>query len=448
MTAPNTHVPASTDANGAIAITPQTGAPVSATTKASQEALARINAGGSAAPTPAPAPAAPQQPRASDGTFGTPLPPDPNAPPAPNAAPEAGREGQSPEGAAPEGEQPPAKTPEEIAAEEAAAARLVTLEVDGTPVDLDVGDPALAEVVRTSLTTAREAEAIRADAEREINDALAIRDFAEIDPVGFVTRTLAESPAGQEHLVLSLLTQPAVLERVRDRVVGMLNDPAKLELEQARQQAARVTFAEQARSVREEQAAVRENLADVQASCAAMARLIPNEALAGTAYNDFLRDLMAYADQANVTTIPPESIPVILTRRLTALGVDPMQAASAATKALAARPSSASSPSRGGRSPAPRATVPGNAPMPRPAPGGAPAARPAPTPPNGQTFVASAQQRRTVAAIPAAGAGSPAVGPDLVPPKKADGRPMSTAETIAWHREQVRLGKRGLVVAR
>jgi hypothetical protein len=340
-----------------------------------------------------------------------------------------------------EGEVAPEQTPEEIAAAEALAARVVTIEgVGETPIDLDLGDPAVATRVREVFETARETETIRATAEQEINDALAIRDLAEIDPVGFAQRALATSPAGQDHLVLSLLSQPEVFERVRETVEAMISNPDKLELVRAQQQAARSDYAQQAQHAREEQAAVRQNLNEVKASCAAMARLLPNEAAQGTVYNDMLRDLMAYADQANVTVIPPEAIPVILTSRLTAIGLDPMQAAQAAAKALG-------SVKRGG---APRPAVPARAtaavalPSPRPA---APAA-PARSAPTGEQLVASAQQRRMVAAIPAAGAGSPGVGPDLVPPRKQDGRSMSTAETIAWHREQVAKGKHGLVPAR
>lgn len=439
-----THVPATTNADGTIVVTPQTGAPTGApnanVTAASEAARALIASQGTA------------QPRASDGTFGTPLPPAPAAaaaaPATPAPAPATGLDGQKPAGAPAEGEQPPAgeapaeaaKTPEEIAAEAERAARLVTIEwTDGNAIDLELGDADAAEVVRSIVETARAAETVRAESQQQIDDALAIRDYAEIDPVGFAQTVLAESPAGQDHLVLSLLSQPEVFTRLKDTIARMVTDPATRELVQAKQQAARHQYADQAQHQRAEQAAVRTNVNEIKTTCAAMARLIPNQAMAETAYNDMLRDVQAYAGQANVLTVPVESIPVILTRRLTALGLDPMQAAQAATKALGSkRPITA-----------PRATaVPAQA-TPRPAPAGAPGTNNAParSAPNGAAFVASAQNRRVVAAIPAAGAGSPAVGPDLVPPKKADGSPMNTTETIAWHREQVKLGKRGLVTA-
>lgn len=445
MTGPNTgntHVPSGTDSNGAITITPQTGAPI----KSAPSAPTAPNAAVSAASDAARALIASQgtaQPRASDGTFGEPLPAAPAqrevpAPvPAAEVAPTPGPVVPAPV----EGEAVPEQTPEEVAAAAALAERVVTIELaEGNAIDLDMSDPAIAAHVRAAFETAHDATAIREESERAINDALAIRDLAEIDPVGFAQRALAKSPAGQDHLVLSLLSQPEVFERVRATVEAMIENPDKLELVRAQQQAARGEYAQQAQHEREEQAAVRQNLNEVKASCAAMARLLPNEAAQGTVYNDMLRDLMAYADQANVTVIPPEAIPVILTSRLTAIGLDPMQAAQAASKALGSVKRGV--PSR--PAPAvPRATAAVALPSLRPA--ATLSTRPAPT---GEQLVASAQQRRMVAAIPAAGAGSPGVGPDLVPPRKTDGRSMSTAETIAWHREQVAKGKHGLVTSR
>jgi hypothetical protein len=142
-----------------------------------------------------------------------------------------------------------------------------------------MGDPAIADVVRRSVETARESETIRADAERQIEEVLAIREAVTIDPVGFTLRQLAESPAGQDHLVLALLSQPAVFERLRETVSQMVDSPEALRLIAAEQKAARAEYREQATHEMHTQRAVRENLDEVKASCGAIARMLP-EAIA------------------------------------------------------------------------------------------------------------------------------------------------------------------------
>ncbi len=418
-----------TSADGTLTTTPGTGAgavdkslPNAGVNAASAAARAMLASAGTILPaTPEPGttpetptrevPAVPGQPRASDGTFGKPLPP----------APTDGQAPPSDEVPAVEGEQAPTE-------EDAAAARTVPIELpDGNGLDLDVGDPAVAEVLRSHIETARAAETIRAESERTIEEVTAIRDAISIDPVGFVLRELHESAAGQEHLALSILTQPEMFTRLRPQLEAMLEDERNVEVQRARQQVARQHFAEEARTQVTEQRAVQANLRDVQNVCASIARMLPNEAVQGTAYNDMLRDVMAYAEKANALTVPPEHLPVLLANRLIALGINPVEAATTAAAAL----------SRKGNVAPPRATVkatprPASAPMP-----------PAPKP-NGQQFVAS-QQRRSAIAIPSGGAGSPNVGSDLVPPTKADGSRMGIAESVAWHREQIAKGRTGKV---
>lgn len=435
-----TSVPALTGDNGEIVVTPQTGAPTgspNASIAAASEAARQALAAGTLGQEPAPASGETgrQQPRASDGTFGRPLPTPTDA------APEGGREGESASNAPAEGEQAPVggapaegqqgAEGEEGSVDPAIAARTVTLPVDGEEIDLDVGDEKIAGVVRGALERAAQADAIRETAEQEIADAMAVREQVDIDPVGFALSRLKGSPAGQDHLALSLLAQPEVWERLRPTIEEMVNDPNALRTISAEQRAARAEYRERAQHEVAEQRAVSQNLAEIQAACAAMATMNPalSREQQETAYNDMLRDLMAYADRANATTIPVETVPVLLARRLTALGVNPVEAASRAAEAAATRSTN------GGRRPV--------APPARPTATARPAARRPAPPPTGQQFVAS-QERRKAVAIPAAGAGSPSVGPDLVPPKKADGSPMNVAETLAWHRQSLAKGRRAL----
>ncbi len=428
-------------ANGEIVVMPNTGSPVSETSKATAAALERLEKTGSVLPadgvanpgttTETPIREVPgAQPRSSDGKFGTPLPAD-AAKPAGDAAPAAGPDAEKPAAPAPEGE----GTPEEIAAQEAAQERAVTIALeDGTEVELDLGDPALAATVRSQIEAARDAEAIRLDAEQQINEVLAIRESVQIDPVGFVLRQLADSPAGQDHLALSLITQPEVWERLRPLLEAAISDPAELRTLTAEQKAARAEYREQAQSELRTHEMVRENLGEIRRMCGAMATMIPNATREQqeTVYNDMLRDLKEYSDRHRAVTINPDDVPLILARRLTAIGLDPTAAASRALQARAARPS------KNGRST--RAATPITS---RPA-----ANAPAPTrqAPTGTQFVQAAERRKAVA-IPAGGAGSPSVGSDLAPPANADGSPMTIAQTTAWHRAQLAKGKQGLVPA-
>lgn len=398
------------------------GQPRSAVEQASQAARERLAATGSALP-PEGAPAAPAAPaakpgepaRASDGTFAPKLPEEierENAEKARLAA-EAAARGEAPP---PEGEQ-------------VADEKIVEIPVaDGEPLKIEFDDPAVAEQVREKFEIAAEAERIQTEAQRQLDDVLAVREAVNVDPVGFVLNEIGRQPAAVEHLVMSLLTSPEH-KAILDKVAKIASDPNELRIVAAEQKSARGEYREQAQNAIVEQRAVSQNLQDVKTVLTALVPRTMTPEAQRVAYADMARDLQLYAERHDLLTIPPQDIPLVLRNRLAALGIEPMDAAQKATEAMSRR--------RTGKG-APRGNVA------RPAAKGAAAAPPAPSK-NGSAFVASAESRKA-AVIPAAGAGSPGGGSDLTPPRNPDGSPMSIEQTIAFHRGRLNKGVRALPV--
>ncbi len=400
--------PAPASEPGTVTVLPGTGAALSATTQASLAAIANINAGKSAD----------GQVRASDGTFAPPLPPNPLTPPAQPAAPVAPEAGQVPPAdpnAQPDGEGTP---PIDAASETAVVLALA----DGTEVDLDLGDADLAATVRDQIAVARDAEAIVADAEAQIADAVAFREAVSIDPVRFVEREIGDNPAAVDHLIRSLLTNPEHFERNREVLATILDDESAFRLLAAETRASSAEFREQAQERIAQNRAIDENLRGIQNVCRAMIPDTMPDNVKQTLFADMLRDIGAAADRMGRDTIPLEDIPVLLTNRLTAAGLDPVSAAQAARQVMGSTSRRGAAARVGSKRPA--------------APITQPAARQTP---NGAAFVAGAERRKAVA-IPSAGSGSPSTAPDLTPPRNADGSAMSVAQTVAWHRSRVATG--------
>lgn len=435
----------------AIVTTPQTGAPIkSAVEIASDEARARLAGGGSALPpevvqrpgdtarvaagTPAGGQFAPsltkelpggQPPGDGQGTQ-TPEP-KPGEAPAPPVEPKPGD--------APTGE-PPTETPEEKTAREAAEALAVE-----TPIMLGEGDAAVPLVLHADTpenaahlqalvaqaVAGREATIAVEQAQRQLAQMEDMREYGEVDPVGFVTDMLGGNVEAGEHLALFLVSQPTLFERIKPTLLKLVQNPAELTNVSNAVAAQRGTFEKKANQAVAEGRAIRQNVTDVQATV--MALLPPDmpDATRRVAFRDMLRDLRDIAVSQDLLTLPVHQIPSLLTERMAALGINPEEATARAATAAARRPGGTSTSARAvsARRPppvvTPRSTVPK---------------------PNGKAFVTSAAQKREVAAIPAAGAGSPGGGGGLTPPRNTDGTPMSTEQTVQWHRQQLAKGIR------
>jgi hypothetical protein len=430
--------PALVGEGGQIVVMPGTGAALpdnrSAVERASDAARASIAANGTALKEPGAA-----QPRANDGTFQPKPEPQtgektPEQIEADRVAAEANA-GKTPEEI--EAERVAAleaRTPEEIEADEQAEAeateRRVTLKVADVETPIEFDDPAIAAQFREALQIADQADEIVTRAERQIEEVMDVRNAVEIDPVGFVIGEIGGDTAAVEHLVLSLVTDPAHAALL-DKLKPLLTDPNALRLTAAEQKAARGEYRETASHRVAEQATIRQNLKDVQTVVRAIVPSTITPELQAVAYHDMMMDLKAYAERNKLLTLPVEDIPMLLSRRLTALGADPVAAAKLANEAINRAPSRASA-----RGVAPNRVRSAKTGAPTGTPT-VPAARPA-TPKTGKAFVASAASRKAVV-VPGSGAGSPTGTSTLTPPRNPDGSKMTIAETTAWHRQ--RLGK-------
>jgi hypothetical protein len=241
---------------------------------------------------------------------------------------------------------------------------------------------------------------------------------------------VGDDPAAVEHLVLSLVTDPKHAALL-DKLKPLLADPNALRLTAAEQKAARGEYRETASHRVAEQAMIRQNLKDVQTVVRAIVPSTITPELQAVAYHDMMMDLKAHAERNKLLTLSVEDIPMLLSRRLTALGADPVAAAKLANEAINRAPSRASA-----RGVAPNRVRSAKTGAPTGTPT-VPAARPA-TPKTGKAFVASAASRKAVV-VPGVGAGSPNGTSTLTPPRNPDGSKMTIAETTAWHRQ--RLGK-------
>lgn len=433
--------------NGQIVTTPQTGAPVkSATEMASEAARASIAANGSAIPPTHPST---QQPRVGAGhpaggqfvqsTVAN--VPEPVAPaggqPAPVAPVAPANGAAAPAPAKPAEGQPAAEevveTPEEIAAREAAEALTVALPIEveegEEPIAITADSPetaaALQELVDQAVS-GREANVLLENAQAQVQQINELREYASIDPVGFATDMIGGDVEKAEHLVLFLATQPTLFERLKPKLQKLVTDANELRVLGADVRAKRHELREEATTHIQTQRAIDANLRDIQATVAAMLPSTMPEAARRVAFNDCLRDLQEYAESNRLVTLPVQYVPEALRARLTALGLDPEEAASRAAVAAARK---------GGSKPSARVAAPA-APR-RPA---APAVAPT-TPRNGASFVAGAAKRKATA-MPGAGAGAPSGASPLELPRNADGSVMSSAQAVAWHRARLAKGQR------
>lgn len=339
------------------------------------------------------------------------------------------------------------ETPEQRAAREAIEARSVVLTDNrGQEIEIELPEGTPQEVidtVRMYRNGFMRAEEVRM-AEQQITERanqLADRQAEiELDPVGFVLDLARDMPEIElqdgtsvqivDHLVLHLLSQPKIWDRLSPKVQALLEDEKELRTVRAETGQQRHAIREEMRTVAEERAVVSRNLQDVQATLGAILPASMPQAQQRLLYDDCLRDLKEYADRHRLLTLPIQDIPAILATRLTAYGVNPAEAATRATESAQRRASA----TRSGRQSATRPASPSRAPAP-PARSAAP-----PAPRNGQRFVASARQRQVLAGLPAAGAGSPSGTPALTPPNNPDGTKMTIEQRVEWHRGQLRKG--------
>lgn len=426
-----------TAAQPTIVVTPQDAilSTETAVEKASREAHERLEQAGTATP------GAPARERNPDGTFKeAPVAPDARvAKPAPadGTAPKRG-DPAAPNAEAPKPEAKPAEGEGEggEAPAEGEDTNVVILpgRNEGDDIEMEAETPEAAERLRQLVNGYMRGNEVRQAAEaiiRQQEDIDHEAMVAALDPGGFMLAAAQdgaeiELPDGTkipvtDHVVMFLLSQPEVWDRIGDAVLR-LEDPQERRAVRGDQTSIRN---EQTRRLTDEaqtRGQVRQNFSDVQSTLGALLPPDMDPHQQELLYGDCLRDLKEHADRYNLRTLPINEIPVILARRLSAYGVNPVEAAARASESAQRR---------------------GRAADRRPAPGARTSRSAAPAPkapaPRGEQFVAS-QRTKARVSTPAGGAGSPQASGPVTAPRKADGSKMSIEETIAWHRGEVKKG--------
>jgi hypothetical protein len=426
-----------------IVITPQetildpnrpAGAPVqpgrSAVDIASEAARAALASKGTAVPA--------EQPREPNGQFAeqpkreVPQPVAPEAGQTPPAGEQPAPEGEAPpagEGA-PDGEEEVVETPEEKTARELEE-RTVTLKGrNDAEFDFVAPDKETADVLRQLRNSTMRSEEIaqaRAEIEQRGQEIETLRSVVEMDPAGFVLEAGQQNPEVIDHLVLYLATRPEVFQRLGSQLQQIVTNAQQRELVAARQENRRLTMEREVAQQSEERAAVRQNLEDVRNTVMSLIPGTLDESRTAILFRDCLRDLRDYANTHGLQTLPTRDIPTLLATRLTAYGINPVEAAARAAEAATRR-----------------GVAPGGRPTPKgPRVPATPPAPPAVRQPSGRELVLSAK-RKGAAALPPGGAGSPPAVTPMTPPKNADGSPMTIDQRVAWHRQQVAAGSKRL----
>jgi hypothetical protein len=341
--------------------------------------------------------------------------PDAEAPAREEAAPaesEAEHQGAEEGQPAPEGERPE----EEAGGGEAIVVQLPAREpgargVNGEPYEIEVGDQQTADAIRYLVNGFVRGEKVREEREAIRRQAAQIEDIrqaADIDPIGFVLEILPES--SKKAAARALLTDPEVWKAVNEELGELLEDPDKLRLVRAEIQNERYQLRD-----RRQQAHARRRQAEAQAErvMGGIEKLVPpkmTEEQADLFIEDALRDLQAYMERQKVEVVELHDLPMILTNRLRAHGIDPMAAAGR----LAQQDRSERETDGGARRTASAPTA-GKGRQPKP-----------------EDFTRGAEARRRAAAIPPAGAGA-GVTEQARPPKGA-----TLKEAFKWARARIK----------
>ncbi len=300
---------------------------------------------------------------------------------------------------------------------------------DGEEVEIAAPDKETAERLRQWVNSAQrvgQVDEMREDAVAMRREVEEFQEMLATDPAGVVAQGLEGNPEAQRHLAMYLLTRPEIWESVKNTVMS-LDDPERFEFVQAKVELERHTLADEFRTVAEENRAVDQNLRDVQSAVASIIPPEVGEATRTQFFRDALRDIAAYADRHGRLTIDVRDIPLIIAQRLSASGIDPVQAASQIAGSNRTTRRNRSTENR-------TATV---------APAQRSASQAAPKPPQrtGAQMVQGARRRVVASAIPGGGAGAQGNVTEKPPFDPSLGT-SATEQAIAWHRKRSAQGVR------
>lgn len=256
---------------------------------------------------------------------------------------------------------------------------------------VEITDPAVANRFREVLNAYErktDSTARFAEANAMIEEAHTFQTLVKIDPAGMVQETL--DPNTQAYLALNLLTQPEMWDRLAPTVAALLGISLDM-LTDEHQKMARQNLREVQLEMRDQRTKLKEeaeraatewkqatrNARDIEKALTVM---VP-QTLKGDQRSLWVQDqkqaLREYVNRTGAAVIYPGDIPTILSGRLRAHGVDPVQASMAIQQLFTRQP----------KAPAAVAAAPAQA--------------------NGEKIVQAAQARRAASAAAPTGIGSP-----------------------------------------
>ena len=298
----------------------------------------------------------------------------------------------------------------EGAVDEALIVELPTRRPGEEAIKLALDSPETVERFRqmaNEAATGREAQRVFEAAARKEAERAQFETTLRLDPVGFITENLR--PELQHEVALQLLATPEVWDLVAASVEEML-DPSRREVMQERMKARRYELKDQLKRQFDTSARLEANGRDLSV---AVSHLVPDgysKDQAALFVRDALLDLGRYSTANRLNHIDPRDVPAILAARLTAVGVNPVEAAAKLARLAA---------NGDGRLPA------------RPA---APAAPKKPVV-TAATLQAADKAKRAAAKGAPAGAGTPGLAP-AAPPAKT-----SLKDATKYARDLLRSGK-------
>lgn len=353
---------------------------------------------------------------------GQPLMPDasPLDPAAPLARDENGRfkaEGEAPvEGEAPAEADAPAEGVDPAEGDEEGADNPLVVEVPGRRegdafVPIEVKTPEEAERLRQLVNGYNRGFELHQRAaliEQDRESLALIEARLELDPEGFLFENIPRDRAAD--VALQVLLEPEVWASVSDIIAELAESDDKREfvrvsLENQRLKNQQTT--EQRMTERQEAA---RSAQDIKQVCA---QLVPQHLSKQdqiTFYQTLQQTVADHADRMGLSHLDPRDVPLIVSQRLRAIGVDPVEAASR----LFTRPNGA--PAKNGRTPA-------AAPPPRPA---------QPKSPTGPQLLQAKDKLRLAATGVPAGAGAPSSAA-LPPPPSGQ----TLEQRIEWARRNL-----------
>lgn len=200
---------------------------------------------------------------------------------------------------------------------------------EGLPdIELEVDDEHTYQVLgmlKNSFKRTEELKAERAIVEQKADELDDFRGQLEVDPIGFIEDYVPED--ARLLVVASMISDPKLFPQVLEMVKSFSQSRDRLESARMRIENERLKTREQLKTQQQVRRETRKNVGEIMS---AIKRMVPGT-LTGEKAQAFIdearQEVSEYATRHALTTLPVTDLPLILTQRLLAYGIDPVQTA-------------------------------------------------------------------------------------------------------------------------